>query len=319
MMFGQAFKITAAAVVQILILAGIGYFLKRKNILSDNGLDTLSHLTIDVTLPLLILVQLIRDFNFSLYPNWWKFPLLSVAINALGLCVGLLFVGFILGRQARLQFLSLITFQNSGFLPLAMIVSLLPAYQAGTMFIYLFLFLIGFNLIIWPVAAYMLCSSRGAKIGFREILNPPVIASILGIALVFLGFNKFIPGIVLKPLKMVGDCTLPLAMFVVGADLARIKVEHFNPKAIFLITLAKLIILPLMGLALVFKLRLPELVGLLIVLQLAVPPATSLAVILRHYKKEDLLVSQGIFFGHLFSIITTPIFLSLYFARVVIR
>ena len=318
-MFGEAFKITAAAVTQILILAGIGYFLKRKNILSDNGLDTLSHLTIDVTLPLLIFVQLIKDFNFSLYPDWWMFPLLSVAINVLGLCVGLLFVGWISGRQARLQFLSLITFQNSGFLPLAMIVSLLPAHQAGTMFIYLFLFLVGFNLVIWPVVAYMLCSSRGAKIGLREILNPPVIASILGIVLVFLGFNRFIPGIVLKPLKMVGDCTLPLAMFVVGADLARIKVEHFNPKAIFLITLTKLIILPLLGLALVFKLRLPELVGLLIILQLAVPPATSLAVILRHYKKEDLLVSQGIFFGHLFSIITIPIFLSLYFARVVVR
>jgi len=48
-------------------------------------------------------------------------------------------------------------------------------------------------------------------------------------------------------------------------------------------------------------------------MQLAVPPATSLSVIVRHYKKEDLLISQGIFFGHIVSLVTLPLFLSLYF------
>jgi hypothetical protein len=318
-MFAEAFKITVSAVIQILLLGTIGYFLKKKNILSDTGLDALSGLVINVTLPILIFVQLARDFNFSVYPNWWVFPLLSLAITMVGLIVGLIFIGVIRGRQKKLQFLSLVTFQNSGYLPLAMFAALLPAYKAGAMFIYLFLFLIGFNLIMWPLAVYILSFSKKAKFEFDNLFNPPVIAALFGVAIVFLGLNKFIPNLVLKPLKLVGECTVPLAMFVVGADLAKIKVEHFDKNSMFWLALVKLVILPILGLWLVFKLRLPQFIGLLILIQLAVPPATSLSVIIRHYKKEDLLISQGIFFGHILSIITIPVFLSLYFARVMIK
>ncbi|MDD5155081.1 MAG: AEC family transporter [Candidatus Omnitrophica bacterium] len=318
-MFAEAFKTTASAVAQILLLGAIGYFLKKRNILSDAGLDGLSHLVIDVTLPILIFVQLIKDFNFKVYPDWWVFPLLSIGITALALIVGIIFIGFIRDGQKRLQFLSLVTFQNSGYLPLAMFVALLPAYKAGAMLIYLFLFLIGFNLVMWPLAVYILSFSKRAKFEFHNLLNPPVIAAILGVVVVFLGWDRLIPGLAVKPLKLAGDCTLPLAMFVVGADLAKIKIGHFDRNAMSWMVLAKLIVLPALGLWLVLKLRLPELTGLLILLQLAVPPATSLSVIARHYKKEDLIISQGIFFGHILSIITIPVFLSLYFAWAMIR
>ena len=72
-------------------------------------------------------------------------------------------------------------------------------------------------------------------------------------------------------------------------------------------------VLPVLGFCLVIRMGLPELIGLLIVMQLAVPSATNLTVIIRHYKKEDLLVSQGILFSHIAGIISLPFFLSLYF------
>ena len=87
----------------------------------------------------------------------------------------------------------------------------------------------------------------------------------------------------------------------------------------FFMALAKMIILPLLGLWFVLKFKLPELIGLLILMQLAMPPATSLPVIARHYRKEDLFLSQGVFFGHILSILTIPLFLSLYFAKVMIK
>jgi len=137
-------------------------------------------------------------------------------------------------------------------------------------------------------------------------------ATIISLLLVAVGINNFVPAGILKPLRMVGDCTLPLAMFVVGGSLAEIQVVRVNKIAIFLMSLAKLIILPALGILLVMKFRLPELVGLLIVMELAMPPATLLSVISRHYHKEDLLISQGILLGHIISIATIPLFLSLY-------
>lgn len=330
-MFLESFKITGSAVLQIFLLGAIGYFLVKKNILSESGLNTLTRLVIEVTLPILIFCQLVKDFSFTIYPNWWIFPLISIAITIAGLAVGLVFTGFIKGSQNKLQFLSLVSFQNSGYLPLALVATLLPKEKMDTMFIYLFLFLLGFNLIIWSTGVYMLTFTRTKRFELgslprpfiaklfailekgRGLFSPPVVATLFSLVFIFFGLNKIVPQFLLNPLKMIGDSTLPLAMLVVGGNLAEIRLEHIDKKAMFLVILAKLIILPFLGLGLIMKFKFSELLGLLIMMQLAVPCATSLSIIIRHYKKEDSLISQGIFFSHILSLITLPIFLSLYF------
>jgi hypothetical protein len=165
----------------------------------------------------------------------------------------------------------------------------------------------------------MLSFHESKKFEMATFFSPPVISTLFSLVIIFFGLNSFIPDVVLRPLRLVGDCTLPLAMIVVGGSLASIHLRHIDKKAVFLIVLAKLIILPALGIWLIIKFRLPQLVGLLIIMELAVPPATSLSVILRHYKKEDLLISQGIFVGHIASLITLPIFLSLYFMLAMIK
>ena len=318
-MFLESFKITGVAVIQIFLLGAIGYFLVKKNILGAEGLNALRRLVVEITLPLLIFCQLVKGFSFTLYPNWWVFPLLSIAITAAGLAVGLLFSGFIEGQQHKLQFLSLVTFQNSGYLPLALIAALLPKDKADPLFIYLFLFLLGFNLIVWSLGVYMLTFSTAKRFELGSIFSPPVIAAVFSLIFIFLGLARFVPDAVIRPLKMVGDCTFPLAMFVVGGNLAQIHLRHIDKKAIFFITLAKLVILPMVGFGLILKFKLPELMGLLIIMQLSVPSATSLSLIIRHYKKEDLLISQGVFFSHILSLVSLPLFLSLYFALFMVR
>jgi len=315
----ESFKTTCLAMGQIFLLAAIGYFLVKKNIFGQDGLNALSRLVVEVTLPTLIFCQLVKDFSFTLYPNWWLFPLISIFITLAGLLVGSLFMGFIRGQQHKLQFLSLITFQNSGYLPLALVAALLPKEKADMMFIYLFLFLLGFNLVIWSLGVYMLTFTRTKKFELGSLFSPPVIAAVFSLIFIYLGLNKFVPDVLLRPLRMVGDCTLPLAMFVVGGNLAQIHLGHIDKKAIFFIVLAKLVVLPMLGLGLILKFKFPELIGLLIIMQLSVPSATTLSLIVRHYKKEDSLISQGVFFTHVLSLFAMPVFLSLYFALFMVR
>lgn len=318
-MFLNAFQTTGLAVTQIFLLGTIGYLLVKRNILGQNGLASLSRLVIEVTLPILIFCQLVRDFSFSLYPNWWVFPLLGLAITFLGLLIGFLFVGFIRGFQNKLQFLSLVAFQNSGYLPLTLVAALLPKEKADTMFIYLFLFLLGFNLVMWSLGVHLLSFTRTKRFELGSLFSPPVIATTFSLLFIFLGFNRFVPAVVLRPLRMVGDCTLPLAMFVVGGNLAQIHLGKINKKAMGLLLFAKLVILPLLGILLILKFKFPELLGLLIVMELGAPSATSLSLIITHYKKEDIFISQGVFLGHILSLITLPVFLSLYFSLFMLR
>ena len=309
----DSFKITATAVFQIFLLGGIGYLLVKKEFLGSEGLKALSRLTIDITLPVLMFCQLVKDFRFELYPNWWIFPLLSIAVTLLGLLVGLPFLKFISGEEKRLQFLNLVAFQNSGYLPLALIAALLPAALAGEMFIYLFLFLLGFNLLMFSVGAHTICCYKRKQFELASLFSPPVIAVVFSLLFIFFGLQKFVPEALYKPLRMVGDCTLPLAMFVVGGNLAQIRLESIDKLSLFLVILAKMVILPLIGLAVILTFNIPRLISLLILIQLAMPSATTLSVLVRHYKMEDLLISQGIFFSHLVSIITIPAFLIIYF------
>ncbi len=314
-MFFHAVKITAGAMMQIFLLGAIGYFLVKKKIVSDEGLDSLSRLTIDVVLPLLIFYQLARDFSFQRYPLWWMFPLLSLAITAAGMAIGAGFGWFLNEKTRRMQFLNLVGFQNSGYLPLALFAALVPVQSRDTMFIYLFLFLIGFNVLVFSVGAYLLAFSKAkaARFEIAGLISPPVAATLIGLLVVAFGLNTMIPGAVMKPLKMVGDCTLPLALFVVGGNLAQIRLRAVDTKAIVLLIFAKLILLPVLGLWLVFALKVPRLIGLLILVECAVPSATNLSVLVRHHKTEDVLISQGIFYSHIASLITIPLFLSLYF------
>jgi hypothetical protein len=319
MMFLGYFKITGLAMAQIFILAALGYILVKKNILSHEGLDALSRLLIQVIFPALILTQMLQNFSFNLYPDWWIFPLISLAITAAGLIVGWALLKSLKAKTHKLQFLSLIAFQNSGYLPLAMAAAIFSGRQADNIFIFIFLFLLGFDLVAWSLGIHLLTYEKQVKFRLRSIFSPPVVANLASLTLVSLGLNKLIPAGIFKPLQMVGNCTLPLAMLVVGGNVALAQLKNIDKKTVFIFLLGKLIILPALGLVLVLWLALPHLLGFLIVMQLAMPSATSLSVIIRHYKKEDALISQGVFFSHIFSLFTIPLFLSLYLSLAVLK
>ncbi|MCM8792329.1 MAG: AEC family transporter [Candidatus Omnitrophica bacterium] len=311
--------ISLKGVFELFILGLVGFFLVKRKVLNSEGLNFLSKLVVEVSLPLMIFLRLVKNFSFTQYPEWWIYPLISFFITGLGLVIGMIFLPFLKELPYKLQFLSLVTFQNSGYLPLILISAILPKEKMEVMFIYIFLFLLGFNLIMWSFGIYLISLSRKKSLELGSLFSPPVVATLVGLIIVYLGLDKFIPGFVYRPLSMLGDSTLPLAIIVVGGSLAQLQINRFDKKAMLYLVLAKLILMPLLGLLLFIKFRLSELIGLLIILELAVPPATSLSLIVRHYQKDDLIISQGIFFGHIVSLITLPLFLSLYFTYFMIK
>lgn len=310
-MFLIPFKIAAGSIIQIFILGAIGYFLVRKGILGQSALGILGRLVIEVTLPLLIFARLIADFRFDLYPHWWIFPLLGIGIIFLGVLVSGLFLWLIGDKESKRQFLSLVMFQNSGYLPLPLMAAYLTIPDSSTMFIYIFLFLTGFNLLMWSIGVHLLNYHPQKRFELTSLFSPPVIAVLVGLLFVALNWARFLPAVLLSPMSMLGDSTLPLALLVVGGNLASFKIKHIQIKPMLSLILAKLVIMPLIGLWIAAQFQLGHLLGLLLVTQLAMPSATSLSVITSGFQKKDILISQGIFITHLVSIVTIPIFLSL--------
>ena len=310
-MFLETIKTTFIGVGQGFILGIIGYILVKRGFLGKEGLTALSRLTLDIFLPLLILTRLLRDFSFQAYAVWWKLPLLSIAITLAGLAAGYVFSVFFRERRERIQFVNLIAFQNSGYLPLVLVASLLSGRALDTMLIYLFLFLLGFNLVMFSVGVYLLTCDKKCPFNYWRLFNPPVAVTLLGLALIYLGWQQFVPHALLKPLAAAGDCTVPLSMLVVGGNVAAIHFGKIRIKAMSLMVFVKLLFLPLAGITLVSLLQLPLALSFLIVLQLAMPPATNLSMIISQYEKDDVIISEGVFIGHLACLVTLPLILSL--------
>ena len=232
----------------------------------------------------------------------------------MGFITGLLFTKIDRGLEKfKKEFISLVTFQNGGYLPLILVAFLLPAGRCNQMFIYIFLFLLGFNLVVWSLGLSYLIRKKDRKFELRSLLNPPVIAIASALFLIAVGIDKVIPRFLIEPTRMLGSCVLPLAILVVGGNLARIDINPRNHfRHISYLIVAKLLFLPLVFLGLIFLIKPPYPIAFLLLIESAVPSATSLSLITRHYDREDNIVSLGVFWTHLICLLTLPIFLTLF-------
>ncbi len=284
----------------------------KKNIINDSGLTLLTWLTVNFFLPAFTFHQLTQHFNFQSYPDWWTFPLISFLITLGGFSLGWLVTKLSKGIGPKREFIALASFQNSGYLPLLLITAIFSPPEAQELYIYLFLFLIGFDFAVWSFGVWFLTRHKMEKFELKNLLSTPFIATSISLLLILCDLPKFIPPLLVKPIQMTGECTLPVAMIVVGASLARIKISDVNKKEITLVLLTKLVALPLAAMIFVLALKVPKLIGFFVVMEACVPSAVTLSIISRHYGTEEKFINQGIFFTHLFSMLTIPVFLMLY-------
>jgi hypothetical protein len=309
------FKTVFLAMIEIFLLASLGFILVRKKFIDQQALSFLTRLLIIIILPLFIFTKIIKSFSFSLYPNWWVFPFLSLIINTAGFAVGYLWFrlfGIVKSTEGKKQLISLIGFQNSGYIPLILSAALLSTLDAEVMFIYIFLFLLGFNLAVWSFGVWFLSRHRIKDFELGTIFSPPVVATVVSLILVAIGVDKYIPGFLFRPAGLLGDCLLPISMIVVGGNLALVSLRDVNKAAVINVVIVKLVLLPILALLILWQLKPEYLMGFLLILEAAVPSATSLSLILRHYSLEDKFISHGVFFTHIVCVFTIPLFIIIY-------
>ena len=300
------------ATIQILLMAGVGFALVKRSVLDDQGLDTLSNLLVKVFLPQMIFYHLTQHFSFKDYTYWWAYPLLSLAMVLSGVILsrGLLLIHR--GCRNKNHFTALMGFANYGYFPLMLVSSLFEGETAHTLTVNIFLLIMGFDFAVWSLGVWLLTSHKDKTIYWRRLLNPPFITTLLTLLLIVLGWHKWVPAIMIKPVKMFSDCTLPLAMIVVGGNLAKTNLNAANKSDIGYLVLGKLVLLPSLALMVVKVFGVAYAFGFLIVVESSVPSAVSLSMMSRYFKVESELINQGIFWDSLISVLTIPVVLTVY-------
>ncbi|MDD2654199.1 MAG: AEC family transporter [Candidatus Omnitrophica bacterium] len=200
--FTLVFKTVLVSMLEIFILGACGFIMVRKKFLDEAGLRFLMRLVVEFILPLFIFTKTLKSFSFVLYPNWWTYTVIGLIINLVGFIVAYFWLGIfktVTSESESRQFISLVSFQNSGYIPLILATTLLSAFDAEQMYIYIFLLLLGFNVVIWSFGVWFLSRHSIKNFEMGSMFSPPVIATILAMVLIGFGIDKIVPKFVFEP------------------------------------------------------------------------------------------------------------------------
>ncbi len=307
---------TFESVAVLLGIGIIGFWIIRKRILPGDILGLLSPLALDIALPCLIFVRIIKDFTPSETPDWWQLPLWCFFFMA---CAAILTLTSLLvaKKGTRREFAISLYYQNAIFFPLAILAGM---YGDDTPYlVFLFLFTIFYPAFFFSTYRFFFEETERKKLDWRKIIHPVLIVTLLGVLIRLAGFQHAIPNFVLSILTLVGGMTIPLLMIILGGNIY-LDFQHKGQlqfAEIGKFVIIKNIVFPLVFLGILLIIRPSYHIALLIMLQSAIPPVTAVPLVTERSGGNRAIVSQFLVASFVFSLISISFMIwlfSLFFA-----
>ncbi len=291
-------------------LIAVGWFIRRRGVMSSAGVRDLIRLIIDVLMPALTFTSTALNLTPAVagLDRWFAGPLLGMPLLAIGVCLAGVILGYALlpltglkGERA-VTFVFLIGFANSSFLPIPLSYALYG--ELGVLYVMLYLF--GWMLLFWTYGMKMI---RGRP-EFKFLVHPQMLALYFGAAV---GLSStHVPELVAEMLKLIGGSAVPLALLCVGCVMAEQGVDVARDwRPVTVMTVGKMLILPAAAVAAVRAGWLGEPLGSLAVLQAAMPCMAQAALYVVRFGGDTKLAGSASFVTTLAAAATVPLFLGL--------
>lgn len=294
--------------IQLFMVIGLGYFMKKKKILNDEVNSKLNYIVISITTPALIFSSVctatISDKSTVLY----------TLVIAIALYIVLPIISYIIVKIMRIPveqkglYMFMIIFSNIGFMGYPV----MKALFGNNAILYTSIFNILFNIEVYTLGVILINYGKNVetKFNLKNLLSPGIIASIIALFIYFFEIN--IPSVIVESCTMVGDMTTPLAMLIIGATLANIKVkELFTEYRLYYFTIIKQIILPVAMFPIIAYFVTDPLLRGITLVNVAMPVANSAVLFANEYGGDVELAAKSVFITTLISVITIPLIVSL--------
>ena len=303
-------SIFATTLNQIFFLFGlivIGYILVKLKVLPENSAAVLSKLENTVFIPALVLGTFIENFTIERIGAAWE--LLSVSFIIA--CVAIPFAIFVSKVVTKDKYIRKIytyglSFSNFGFMGNAVVSSIFPdiffEYLIFTLPLWIFIYL-------WGVPTLLIADS-GKKQTFKESLkafvNPMFIAMLIGMAIGLL--NIGLPKWTMSLVKVSGDCMSPIAMILTGVVVSSISLKKtFTNVRIYIVSIIRLIIMPILFIAVASFFKIPETAYICALCSLAMPLGLNTIVIPSALGRDTTVAAGMTVISHVLSCITIPL------------
>ncbi|MBN1305794.1 MAG: hypothetical protein JXA13_15255 [Anaerolineales bacterium] len=228
-------------VLPILLLLFLGFWIRRKNWLSEETIDNLRKIAVNLALPAVLFVSFLNIRFQTAY--------LVLFVFTITLCILLFLLGQLLGKilgKGDTYFPYLMTGFEYGMLGISLFGGAYGLERIGTIAVTD----LGHEIFIWFIFLPLLLVKRDGVQNLREVgksfISSPVILAILtSILLNLLGVQEAlyhwpVTGGILRTLEFLGELTVPLILLIVGHG---IHFDRDNFRDTFLVVFIRLSIL----------------------------------------------------------------------------
>lgn len=296
--FIQSFLIVGLQVSVLFILIGLGFFGAKMKMFTDEGIKSINNIMLYFVTPAVVIHAFQRDFDPLLLKNLILCIIAAVFFHFLCYILGLLLIkDKDEGKRKVYRFTAV--FSNCGFMALPLLEALLGSegvfYGAG--------YLAVFNIIVWSFGQYSMAKGQGDFDIKKAIINPGVLASIIGIIFFFTSFK--LPEIIGSPIAYLAALNTPIPMMIIGYNIAKLSFDNIiHIKSELPSIFIRLVLSPLIMLGILYLVGYRGTVLTSIIVSSSAPSAAISTMFAIKYNRDSKLAAKIVAVSSLFSIIT---------------
>lgn len=303
------FTVTLKAILEIVGLLGFGMVARKLSYIKDEDVTNWSRFILDLLYPALAFASILRDLDASRLTELWLLPLCGFGIMALGFFAGMVILPLIAGSSAdrRKTFHHLCIMNNYTYLPIIII----GAIWGKAFLPDLFLLSLGSSVGVWTMGIGVLGRAR-LRDNLRNLLNPNIVAILLGVALCLTGLRNHIPAVIVSIFGAAGNAAVPCAIILTGSSLLTIRFSG-EKRLLILSSAMRLFVLPALTIVILKLLPLPYQVYQVSVVVALMPAAVASPLFVRRFGGDAALAAQTLVVTTAISCITVPLAMMLLF------
>jgi predicted permease len=312
------------SVIPLFLLMGVGAAVRRARVLNAQADRTMVNLLVHVLQPCLILDHVVANEALRRPGNLLWSPLLGFVCMALGVVLAALaarLYRFPHDAQTR-TFAFTAGIFNYGYIPVSLIDVLYGANTLGVLFV----FNLGAEVAFWTVG-FASFEQRSIWKEWPRVFTTPVRAILLGVAINLLtecfGFRLDADTLAAAPwgwpvkivadtIHLIGVCTIPIAMLLIGATMADFWNNFRTARGAGVMGLAlavRNLICPLAFVLMAWLLPVSRELKETVVVQAAMPAGVLTLLMVRHHGGDVPVALQVIFATSAAAIVTLPLWI----------
>ena len=285
-------------------------WLRRAEWIAESAETSLFNLVIKVLMPCLIFDSVTANEALREPGNLLWAPLAGFVLTLAGIAIAFgagRAVGLHVGTGLR-TFALTVGIANYGYLPLPIMESLFGPDTRGLVLVHK----LGVEAAIWTGGVFVV-SGMSLRDGWRRLINLPLLALALALAVNLSGASALMPLAFMKAVKLLGACAIPLGLVMTGVSVQPHLSDPgklFAPRIGLGACVLRLAVLPVLFLvAARYGPFTPELRRVLIV-QGAMPTATISIIVARVYGGQPLTAVQIVLLTTTLAMFTIPFWIT---------